>query len=213
MKPIEELLCQTAALHHHLCPRQVLGVRMGLCGASPLSLTVPRTDKRLVVFVETDGCGANGVSVATGCWVGRRTLRLFDFGKLAATFVDTHTGQAVRVAPQPGIREVARRYAPEARNRWAAQHEGYRLMPTAELLSTQSVTLTVDLDALISRPGVRKACEVCAEEIMNEREVIYEGTVLCRACAGAAYYRPAPNDAPAYLPRHINQVHQLLVLA
>jgi formylmethanofuran dehydrogenase subunit E len=186
---------------------------MGLCGASTLSLTVPRTDKRLVVFVETDGCGANGVSVATGCWVGRRTLRLFDFGKLAATFVDTHTGQAVRVAPQPGIREVARRYAPEARNRWAAQHEGYRLMPTAELLSTQSVTLTVDLDALISRSGVRKACEVCAEEIMNEREVIYEGTVLCRACAGAAYYRPAPNDAPAYLPRHINQVHQLLVLA
>jgi len=213
MKPIDELLQQSAAMHRHLCPRQVLGVRIGLAGGAALGLDAPRCDKRLLVFVETDGCGADGVSVAADCWVGRRTLRVIDFGKLAATFVDTHTGQAVRVAPQPGIRKIARRYVPEARNRWIAQNEGYRLMPTAELLSTQSVTLTVDLNALVSRSGVRTACEVCAEEIMNEREVIYRATVLCRACAGAAYYRPAPNDAPAYLPRHINQVHQLLVLA
>ncbi|MDP6080799.1 MAG: FmdE family protein, partial [Arenicellales bacterium] len=135
MKPIDELLQQSAAMHRHLCPRQVLGVRIGLAGGAALGLDAPRCDKRLLVFVETDGCGADGVSVAADCWVGRRTLRVIDFGKLAATFVDTHTGQAVRVAPQPGIREVARRYAPEARNRWAAQHEGYRLMPTAELLS------------------------------------------------------------------------------
>ena len=213
MKPIEELLCQTAAMHRHLCPRQVLGVRIGLAGRAALGLDASRCDKRLLVFVETDGCGADGVSVTADCWVGRRTLRVIDFGKLAATFVDTHTGQAVRVAPQPSIREVAQRYAPGARNSWAALNKGYRLMPTAELLSTQSVTLTVDLEALISRPGVRTACEVCAEEIMNEREVIYDGTVLCRACAGDAYYRPAPDDAPAYLPRKVDQVHQLLVPA
>ena len=213
MKPIDELLQQSAAMHRHLCPRQVLGVRIGLAGGAALGLDAPRCDKRLLVFVETDGCGADGVSVAADCWVGRRTLRVIDFGKLAATFVDTHTGQAVRVAPQPGIRKIARRYVPEARNRWIAQNEGYRLMPTAELLSTQSVTLTVDLNALVSRSGVRTACEVCAEEIMNEREVIYRATVLCRACAGAAYYRPAPDDAPAYLPRPIDQVHQLLVPA
>ena len=214
MKPIEELLCQTAAMHRHLCPRQVLGVRIGLAGRAALGLDASRCDKRLLVFVETDGCGADGVSVTADCWVGRRTLRVIDFGKLAATFVDTHTGQAVRVAPQPSIREVAQRYAPGARNSWAAQNEGYRLMPTADLLSTQSVILTVDLETLISRPGIRTACEVCAEEIMNEREVIYDGTVLCRACAGAVYYRPALDDAPAaYLSRKVDQVHQLMVPA
>jgi formylmethanofuran dehydrogenase subunit E len=30
MPTLKELLDQTAAMHRHLCPRQVLGVRMGL---------------------------------------------------------------------------------------------------------------------------------------------------------------------------------------
>jgi formylmethanofuran dehydrogenase subunit E len=45
----------------------------------------------LLTILETDGCAADGVSAATGCWVGRRTLRVEDFGKVAATFVDTQT--------------------------------------------------------------------------------------------------------------------------
>ena len=50
---------------------------------------LPQTDKRLYTFVETDGCFADGVMVATGCSLGHRTLRLIDYGKVAATFVDT----------------------------------------------------------------------------------------------------------------------------
>lgn len=189
---IEELVRRSAALHRHLCPRQVLGVRIGLHGGAVLGLDVPRTDKRLLVFVETDGCGADGISVATGCWVGRRTLRVVDFGKLAATIVDTHTGQAVRVVPRPGIRETAWRYAPMAPNRWKAQLEGYQVMPEGELLLAQPVTLAGPLEQLIGRPDLRVACEACGEEIMNGREVIREEMVLCRACAGESYYRLAP---------------------
>jgi len=53
---------------------------------------------------------------------------------------------------------------------------------------------------------------------MNEREVIRDGMVLCRACAGAVYYRPAPDGtrlsgALDYLPGQIGQVDQLLVPA
>lgn len=188
MRPIEELLSQSAALHRHLCPRQVLGVRIGLCGGMALDLDVPRTDKRLLVFVETDGCGADGISVASGCWVGKRTLRVLDFGKLAATFVDTYTNQAVRVVPRPGIRETAWRYAPDAHNRWTAQLKGYRMMPEQALLRTMPVTLIENLEKFISRPGARVVCEACREEILNEREVIIEEMVLCRACVGEAYY-------------------------
>ncbi|MEJ2560423.1 MAG: FmdE family protein [Anaerolineae bacterium] len=189
---IEELVRRSAALHRHLCPRQVLGVRIGLHGGAVLGLDVPRTDKRLRVFVETDGCGAGGISVVTGCSVGRRTLRVLDFGKLAATLVDTQTGQAVRVVPRPGIRETAWRYAPMAPNRWKAQLEGYQVMPEGELLLAQPVTLTGPLEQLIGRPGLRAVCEACGEEIMNGREVVREEMVLCRACAGEAYYRLAP---------------------
>jgi len=194
VKPLEELLQQSAALHRHLCPRQVLGVRLGLAGANALGLDAPRSDKRLLVLMETDGCGADGVSVATGCWVGRRTMRIFDYGKMAATFVDILTGQAIRVSPRPDIREVAWRYAPTAPDRWTAQLKGYELMPAAELLRVQPMTLTIDLKCLLSRPGRRVNCEACGEEVMNEREVIREGMTLCRACAGQSYYRLMPES-------------------
>jgi formylmethanofuran dehydrogenase subunit E len=62
-------------------------------------------------------------------------------------------------------------------------------MPDSVLLAVQQVTLTVSLEKLLSKPGVRVNCEICGEEIINERETVIEGTVLCRACAGHAYYR------------------------
>jgi formylmethanofuran dehydrogenase subunit E len=68
--PLAALLQQSAALHRHLCPRQVLGVRMGLYAAELLGLALPQSDKRLFTIVETDGCFADGVSVATGCTLG-----------------------------------------------------------------------------------------------------------------------------------------------
>jgi len=62
-------------------------------------------------------------------------------------------------------------------------------MPAADLFVVQSVVLTLSLEKLISRPGIRTACEQCGEEIINEREVIVEGRVLCQACAGQGYYQ------------------------
>ena len=186
---LAELLAESAARHQHLCPRQVLGVRMGMLGARALGIELPNTDKRLLVFVETDGCAADGVSVATDCSVGHRTLRVIDQGKVAATFVDTHTGQAVRIVPHPDARAAALRYAPSVRSTWHAQREAYQTMPDDELLVVQDVELTVCLDQLMSKPGLRVRCQVCGEEIINEREVVRGESILCRSCAGEAYYR------------------------
>lgn len=185
---LEELLAASAALHHHLCPRQVLGIRMGLAGGRWMNLTIPQTDKRLLAVVETDGCVIDGLAVATGCRVGRRTMRVLDFGKVAATFVDTVTGQAVRIAPQASARQQAKFYAPEAKNRWEAYLLGYQRMPEDVLLHFQPVTLTISLEKLLSKEGYRVQCERCGEEISNEREVIKSGQILCRACAGEGYY-------------------------
>jgi formylmethanofuran dehydrogenase subunit E len=189
MPSLDELLAQSAALHNHLCPRQVLGVRMGLLAAQLLGLKLPQTGKRLLTLVETDGCFADGVSVATNCWVGRRTLRVEDYGKVAATFVDGQTGAAWRVIPNLAARGRARDYAPEATNRWQAMLLGYQRMPAAQLLAAQRVTLVTPVQAIISRPACRVLCSCCGEEIMNEREVEQDGERLCRACAGYAYYQ------------------------
>ncbi len=188
MPTLAQLLEASAALHRHLCPRQVLGARMGLLAGEVLGLDLPQTDKRLLTIIETDGCAADGLSVATNCWVGRRTLRVEDYGKVAAAFVDTATRRAIRIAPRPGARQRARRYAPEARNKWEAQLLGYQRMPADELLAVQSVQLKTPIEQIISRPGLKVACDVCGEEIMNEREIARDGLTLCRACAGESYY-------------------------
>lgn len=189
MRDFETLLKDSAARHGgRLCPRQVLGVRMGLYAAELFDLDLPQADKRLFCFVETDGCLMDGIGVATGCSCGRRTMHLMDYGKTAATFVDTHTQRAWRILPTKTSRTCALRYAPDAVDRWHAQLAAYQIMPADELLQAHPVTLTVSLARLISRHGGRVACENCGEEIINERERIQAGRVLCRACAEGAYY-------------------------
>jgi formylmethanofuran dehydrogenase subunit E len=161
---------------------------MGLLGGRVLGLDVPGVGKRLLTLVETDGCAADGVSVATGCTVGNRRMRVIDFGKVAATFVDIERDRAVRIVPRNGIRALARRWMPEAKSRWHAQLKAYKMMPDTDLLVAQSVELSISLERLLSKPGYRVNCEACGEEIINEREIINEGTMLCRACAGQSYY-------------------------
>ncbi len=190
MPTLDELLERSSALHNHLCPRQVLGVRMGMYAGIVLGLDLPQQDeKRLFAFMETDGCGADGVSVASGCWPGRRTMRMIDYGKMAATFVDTETQRAVRLVPHPESRQRVLQYAPEGLPSWRAQLLGYQSMPAEEMFVVQPVELTVSLEAIISRHGMRTTCQRCGEEIINEREVLVNGETLCRACAGDAYYR------------------------
>jgi formylmethanofuran dehydrogenase subunit E len=189
MLALSQLLDRSAELHNHLCPRQVLGVRIGMYAGELLGLELPQTDKRLYTFVETDGCFADGVSVAAGCWLGRRTMRLMDYGKVAAVFVDTCSERAVRIWPHPQSRVRAGAYAPDARSRWHTQLEAYQVMPADELLCARPVTLTLSMKALISRPGVRRTCAECGEEILNEREVTVYGKTLCLTCADGGYYR------------------------
>ena len=188
MKPLDELLRDSATHHHRICPRQVLGARVGMLAASLLDLDLPQSDKRLLVITETDGCFVDGVSAATGCYIGRRTLRVEDFGKTAAVFADTRAECAVRIAPRHDIRELAKQYAPNAHNRWEAQLLGYQRMPDEDLLDFKWVTLRLNVAALVGQAGVRVDCDACGEEIINQREVIWESKILCRACAGQAYY-------------------------
>lgn len=188
MPDLQTLLAQSAALHNHLCPRQVLGVQMGLYAGELLGVAVPQPDKRLYALIETDGCFSDGVAVASGCWLGRRTMRLLDYGKVAATFYDSLTERAVRLAPRPEIRLRAMALFPEAQSRWHAQLQAYQQLSRPELFSAQWVSLTLDMHALISRPDVRVTCARCGEEILNEREVLLNGETLCRACAGDHYY-------------------------
>jgi len=193
---LTRLLEVSSARHTHLCPRQVLGARIGLAGASALGLDLPRRDKRLLVILETDGCFADGIEAATGCTVGHRTLRIEDYGKIAATFVDVETERTLRIAPQPDLRHRAFSYADGESRHYFAQLQAYQSMPDDELLNIQPVTLTTPIQEIVSRAGVRVNCDACGEEIINEREVILHGRVLCRACGWGGYYVSVEQTLP-----------------
>lgn len=190
---MDELLKASATHHHKICPRQVLGVRIGLLAGHLLEIPLPQPEKRLITIAETDGCFVDGLSAATGCYVGRRTLRIEDYGKTAATFVDTLTVQAIRIAPQNLARELAWDYAPSARNKWEAQLIGYQHIPDELLLQWQRVELTISIKQIVGQAGKRATCEICGEEIINQREVVREGMVLCKPCAGSSYFRLLPD--------------------
>ena len=197
---IQPLLEKSASQHTHLCPRQILGVRVGLAGMKALGLEANNGTKRLLVILETDGCFADGVIAATGCTVGHRTMRVEDYGKVAATFVDVKTGRTVRIAPFVEIRERAYVYAPNEPRHYFAQMQAYQVMPDKEMFTVIEVQLAVSIESIISRPGMRVNCDVCGEEIMNEREVKQDGLTLCRACTGSSYYH-----VPVCMPSHLMQ--------
>ncbi len=71
MKPLEEYLALAAQNHGHMCPGQVLGVRMAMLGLRELGIDDPaKFRKRLYTYVEIDRCATDAVSLVTGCRLG-----------------------------------------------------------------------------------------------------------------------------------------------
>lgn len=190
MEDIEELIAQSAALHGgRPCPGQVLGVRMTMAGCREVGLDEPKKTKQLIVYVEIDRCAADAIQAVTGCKLGKRTLKHVDYGKMAATFVNTATGQATRVAARETAREAAWRYCPEAPDYHAAQLQAYKVMPDEELLTVMPVSISIPARDLPGPPSSRVLCQACGEGVNDGREVHRRGRVLCRACAGRRYYK------------------------
>ena len=194
MQPFPELLASSVAAHGHLCPGQVVGVRLAILGCRVLGFEVPCTPaqlKRLIVFVEMDRCAADAVAQVTGVKLGRRSLKFADYGIMAATFLDLETGRAFRVLSTEESRDLAYLYAPQEANKVRAQLQAYQVMPDRVLFRVQEVR--VDLSPFdLPGPTQRKVtCVRCGQVVRDGREVVVEGRPLCRPCAGGAYFRAA----------------------
>jgi len=193
-RSFSELLSSSVAAHGHFCPGQVVGVRMARLGLSLLGFETPCTGeqiKRLLVYLEMDRCAADAVAHASGASLGRRSLKFVDYGIMAATFVDLKTGRAFRVASTEESRELAPDYAPGVQGKVRQQIEAYLRMPDSVLFRVQAVEVDyTDFD--LPGPTRSKAtCERCGQVVRDKRELIVDGRVLCRPCAGGAYFREA----------------------
>jgi formylmethanofuran dehydrogenase subunit E len=194
MQTFDELLKEAEIVHGHLCAGQVLGVRMAMLGCARLGIEEPRgRDRtRLVTFVEIDRCATDAIGVVTGCRLGKRALKFRDWGKMAATFVDTSTARALRVVALESSKDAARRLHPEIESKNAQQMLAYRELPDNALFTEQWVKVALDEREFPGYKGARALCARCGEGINYERWVLRDGEKLCYGCAApeARYYQP-----------------------
>ncbi|MHB8859583.1 MAG: FmdE family protein [Thermoleophilia bacterium] len=191
MKTLEEHIEESAAFHGSDCPGQTLGVRLARAGLERVGIDDPLSDrwrKNIMVYVEIDRCAADAIMIVTGCRVGKRTLKIVDYGIMAATFVNLKTGKAVRVAAREEARALAPKYAPDVKEKYEQQRQAYRIIPDEELLSFEEVKVTTPAEDMPGSPISRVVCSRCGDYVVDMREVTSGGAVLCRACARGGYF-------------------------
>jgi formylmethanofuran dehydrogenase subunit E len=194
---LEDLLRECEVLHGHICPGQVLGARMAIHGCNLIGIDDPRGQdrKKLIIWVEVDRCMTDALSAVTGVRLGRRSLKFLDYGKVAATFLNIETDQAVRIAALDSSRALADARYGSVQSKKERQMCAYREASEAELFKVETVTVTLrEIDAP-GRPRSRVTCEQCSEGVNDGREIMgREGRILCRSCADGAYYKVAESS-------------------
>lgn len=204
---LDDLLQRAEQAHGHLCAGQILGVRMAMLALERLEIRNPTERflsdgslnpdrKRLVSIVEIDRCATDAIGVVTGCRVGKRALKLRDWGKMAATFVDLEAKldgddyKGLRIVALESSKDRARELYPELEKN-AQQMKSYRELPDAELFAEQWVRVSLPPSEFPGYKGQRVLCARCGEGVNFDRFVERHGERLCHACAEpeSAYFR------------------------
>jgi Formylmethanofuran dehydrogenase subunit E len=178
-----------------MCAGQLLGARMAMLGCRLVGIDQPRgvDRKKLIVWVEIDRCMADAVSAVTGVRLGKRTLKYVDYGKVAATFLNTTNNNAVRIVALETSRQLANDRYPEIAEKRKRQFRAYSEACDDELFSVERVNVSLADTELPGSPRSRVICAHCGEGVNDGREVVSStGQVFCRPCDAGAYYTSSP---------------------
>jgi len=194
MQPFETLLSASAEAHGHLCPGQVVGVRMAMLGCRLIGLDDPTSRdqiKKLIVYVEMDRCAADALAHVTGVKLGRRSLKFMDYGIMAASFLNLETSRAFRVLSTEEARDLTCVYAPEIAGNSHSQLEAYKRMPESVLFRVQKVRVNID-ECDLPGPTRRKiTCSICGQVIRDGKEMQIGNDPICRPCSNQCYFSHA----------------------
>ena len=192
MENFETLLQGSSNAHGHLCPGQVVGVRMAMQGCRLIELDNPSElpqIKKLIVYVEIDRCATDAICFVTGVRLGRRSLKFVDNGIMAATFVNLETGKAFRIVSTERARGLAEIYAPEISDKRQQQLQAYKRMGIAELFDIEEVKVDVPACDMPGPTRFKQTCSSCGQVVRDKKEVMRNGKIQCRPCALGTYYR------------------------
>jgi formylmethanofuran dehydrogenase subunit E len=171
----EVLVAEAGKFHGDICNGISIGTRMTMAGLREIGITDPQgvDRKKIMVFVEADRCITDAIMALTGCRPGKRTMKVLDYGKMAATFINLETGKAVRVIT-------------------AAHKEGqpdFATMPDKEMFSIVEVKVPLLPGDMPGKPIRRVLCSRCGETVLDARDIVVDGSILCKPCAaGKSYY-------------------------
>jgi formylmethanofuran dehydrogenase subunit E len=196
--PFEKLLAGSVAAHGHLCPGQVVGVRMAMLGLRLLDFQAPPTYpqlKQLIVFIEMDRCTGDAVAFVTNVKLGRRSLKFVDYGIMAATFLNLATDQAFRIISTEESRDLAALYAPGEVDQRQQQTTAYKVMPDSVMFRVQAVKVNLSPFDMPGPTRRKATCLKCGQVVRDNREVRQNGSVYCRPCDSGAYFIKAQEIA------------------
>lgn len=189
---LDGLIEECGRLHGHICPGQILGVRMAVLGCHLTGIADPRGDerKKLIVWVEIDRCVTDAVSAVTGVRLGKRSLKYQDYGKVAATFLNLSEKSAFRIVAKEESRELADALYPAIANKKERQMLTYREAAVAELFKVEPVQIELDDFEMPGRPRRRIICAQCGEGVNDGRDLVDAlSRTVCRPCALGSYYK------------------------
>lgn len=179
MNSIEQDLEEVKVFHGHVCVGQILGVRMSRLALQILGIEEPKKYRDLIVYVEADRCLSDAIMVVTKCTIGRRRFKWVDYGIMAATFVDLAKNKAIRIGPKTTSQQP---------KEGEDKIEFWKNIPIKDVFSIQNVKVDLLPGDLPGGAVKTVICEKCGEKVHDGKQVIENGSVLCRPCAHGAYY-------------------------
>ena len=187
---LDKCLEEARLFHGSLCAGARMGVRMSLLGLNAIGINDPKGEDRksIMVFVEMDRCAADAILSVTGCRPGKRTMKIMDYGKMAATFINLKTGKAVRVAERNNDGDKLFTLEMIQNN---PRTDDYLKQTDEELFTVTEVKVGISPEDMPGPPMRSVPCALCGERVLDRKDVTMDGKYLCRPCAeGNRYYSP-----------------------
>ena len=177
-------LSKAVEFHGHLCLGQILGVHIAENGLKAIGTTDP---KKIIIYIEIDRCIADTIQILTGTRFGRRSMKLVNYGKMAATFINTETWDAYRVWVSGKINEIIGN-ANTGKHAEEKQYEKLLEVASEELISIQKVIVNIPKEEMPGKPLRTIFCVKCKEKVFDGKEIPGDDGPLCKACSDKPYY-------------------------
>ena len=175
-------------LHGHIAPGLALGVRMSRVAMERLGII--KGTRKYVGIAETSRCLADAMQATTGCTMGHANAIIQDYGKLALTLARVDTKEGVRVALKKNAHEhsalMKKWMLREGKlSRDEEKELGMELLKLNEEY-LDIIDVTINFESTFDNSKIVK-CEKC-DELIPIGITVMKDKILCKACAGKAYY-------------------------